>query len=241
MGDAGERGDDDQGQGTGGVGGRIKRLLGGRPLSVYGVLLAGVGVLAILLAIVYVTGRGDGTGQETPSCLDVDRAAAEQAIAEGQVERVSIVTEQDRPERGPLAVELELTDGATCWQLPQGIASQSDLNQVIGIVTVYNEVRAGEQRIRFRWVQAPNIPPQLLATATPTPTVTPLPTPTALPTETPPPPTETPVPPTETPPPPTETPPPPTALPALASPTATPATISAPVVGPGTPGPAGAP
>ena len=48
---------------------RLERLLGGRPLSVYGVLLAGIGVLVVLLAIVYVTGRSDGSGQEAPPCL----------------------------------------------------------------------------------------------------------------------------------------------------------------------------
>ena len=122
---------------------RLERLLGGRPLSVYGVLLAGIGVLVVLLAIVYVTGRSDGSGQEAPPCLGVDRAAAEQAITGGLIERIRVVSEQDQPERGPLAVTLDLTDGATCWSLPQGVASQADLNQIIGVATVFNEIFAG--------------------------------------------------------------------------------------------------
>ena len=205
AGDQDQRADDPHG---GGLRGRLERLLGGRPLSVYGVLIAGIGVLALLLAIVVITGRGDGAGDETPICLPIDRDKAFDAIDAGTVERMNVVREQDRPEVGPIAVTLDLNDG-DCRRLPEGVASQRDLYEIIGVVTVFNESREGEQRIRVRWAEQ-SIPAELRATATPTPTVTPpptytpVPTPTPLPTNTPPP-TATIVPPTPSPAPPTAT------------------------------------
>ncbi len=235
MQDAGNQRED--GADGGGTRFRLERLLGNRPLSVYGILLAGVGVLVLLLAVVYFTGRTNGPGQGTTTCLPVTPGEARGAINDGQVERVNVVTEEGRPERGPLAVTLNLNDDDnTCRALPEGISAQPDLYEVIGFVTVYNQ-RAGEQRIRLDFEAQSDIPPLLLATATATPTVTPLPTTTPVPTEIPVP-TETPVPPTETPVPPTETAVPPTPPPFVAAPTATAATITAPMVEPATPPPA---
>lgn len=238
MQDAGSQRED--GAEGGGARVRLERLLGNRPLSVYGILLAGVGVLVLLLLIVYVTGRGDGSGQEVPPCLPVTPGEARDAVNEGLVERVNVVTEEGQPERGPLKVTLDLNDDDNnCRELPEGISAQRDLYELIGFVTVYNQ-RAGEQRIRLNFEPLSNIPASMLATATPTPTVTPAPataTATPVPTETPTP-TETPIPPTETPVPmpPTTTPVPPTP-PSIASPTATVATIVAPVVEAGSPVP----
>ena len=239
MQDAGDQRKD--GTGGGGTRFRLERFLGNRPLSVYGILLAGVGVLVLLLAIVYVTGRGDGSGQEVPPCLPLTSGEARDAVNDGLVERVNVVTEEGRPERGPLKVTLNLNDDDNnCRELPEGISAQQDLYEIIGFVTVYNQ-RAGEQRIRLNFEPLSNIPASMLATATPTPTVTPVPaTATPPPTETPAP-TATPVPPTETPTPPTETPRPPTAAPIVAAPTATTATIIAPIVDAGTPVPPGVP
>ena len=217
-------GDHDQdGNAPSGVRSRFGRLLGNRPLSVYGVLVAGAGVLVLLLLVIIVTGRGTNPAQESITCLGIDRAEAETAINTGLVERISIVTEQGKPERGPLAVTFYLVDG-NCRRLPEGVPAQPDLYRIIGVLTVFNQTRAGEQRVNVRWEQQANIPNELLATATATPTVTPLPTPTPRPTETPIPPTETPIPPTETPvPPPTDTPvPPPTETPVPPLPTAAP-------------------
>lgn len=216
---------------------RLEGLLGGRPLSVYGVLLAGIAVLVVLLGIVWATGRGGGTAQ-TPTCLDVDLPLAKKAVSDGSVERLQVVTAQEQPERGALAVELHLNDGTTCWQLPQGVAGQEALNQIIGVAAVYNEVRAGEQRISLQWEQLSNIPPALLETATPIPTATPTPTPTPLPTPTPRP-TVTPILPTRTPISPTAPPTVPPLPAAAASPSATAATITAPVVETASPGPVG--
>lgn len=216
---------------------RLERLLGGRPLSVYGVLLAGVAVLAVLLGIVWATGRGDGTGQEIAPCLPITRDEALADINEGAVERVSVVTEEGKVEGGPLLINLHLNNG-TCHQPPAGVPAQRDLHEIIGVVTVYNQ-RAGEQRVRLNWREEPNVTASLLATATPTPTATPLPTATALPTATPRP-TETPLPATPTAVPPTRTPLPtvPPPIPAgVASPSATAATISAPIEDAASPGP----
>jgi len=189
--------------GSGGLQARVVRLLGGRPLSVYGVLLAGVGVLVLLLAIVVITARGDDPGDGTFECLDVTLQEAESAIAHGDVERITVVSPTDKPETGPIKVSMRLNDGY-CRQLPQGAVSQPDLYYIIGVVDYYNQSREGEQRISLRYERQPNIPKELLATATPTatalPTVTPAPTMTPAP---------TPVPPTRTPRPPTATPSPP--------------------------------
>lgn len=242
---------------SGGVRGWYGRIVGDRSLQVYGILLAGVGVLAILLLIVYLTGRDDGSGRDAPVCLDIDQQEARRVIASGELARMTVLTEQDRPELGPVAVSLGLND-QSCRELPQGIGGQTDLNEIIGIVTVYNEVMAGEQRVQINWRAQSNIPAALLSspTPTPTPTVTAVPTETVTVTETSIPPTATAVPPTETaasptvtslpatatptPPRPTRTPAPPATLPvAAASPiptTPTPAPIIEPA---GSPAPAG--
>ncbi len=209
--------------GNGGLQARLVRLLGGRPLSVYGVLLAGVGVLVLLLAIVVITARGDDAGQGAFECLDVTLQEAEAAITHGDVERITVVSPTDKPETGPIKVSMRLNDGY-CRQLPQGAVSQPDLYYIIGVVDYYNQSREGEQRISLRYERQPNIPKELLATATPTatalPTTTPAPTATLAPT------------PTRTPRPPTPTPPPPTPTPTVAAPRSTPVPTRAPVAPP---------
>ncbi|MDP9365675.1 MAG: hypothetical protein M3Q10_15880, partial [Chloroflexota bacterium] len=212
MQDAGDRREDDRDREPGEEGSRLdrlfgrrilpRRLLAGQPLSVYGVLLAGVGVLVVLLAIIWATARGDGTGEQ-PLCLPTTAEEARRSINDGLVARMRVLTEEGRPERGPLLVTLDLNNDS-CHQLPAGVAAQGDLYQIIGFVTVFNESRAGEQRISLDWNRETDITPLLLATPTPTPTVTPVPTDTPTPTETPVPPTATPlptatVPPTSTP------------------------------------------
>ena len=149
--------------------GWYERVLGNRPLQVYGILLGGVAVLTLLLVIVYWTGRDDSDRRDSLVCLPFDRQEAARAIAEGQVERVTVLTDQDRPALGPVAVELDLLD-QSCRELPKGIGGQAELNEIIGMVTVFNEVMAGERRIQTRWEQQANIPAALLSSPTPTPT-----------------------------------------------------------------------
>lgn len=221
-----------------------RRLVGEQSLSVYGVLLAGVGVLAVLLGIIWATGRGDGPADK-PDCLTTTPDEALANINDGAVASMRVLTEQGRPERGPLLVTLDLNNG-NCRRLPEGIAAQPELYQIIGYVTVFNQSRAGEQRINLDWNEESDPPALSLATATPTPTVTPQPTDTPTPTETPVPPTAPPptatVAPTATPAP-TATRPPPTAT-ATPAPPSPPPTRAAPapsVPTPVTPPPTAAP
>ena len=146
--------------------GGVRGLLGGRPFSIYLVLAAGLAVLLLLLALVVLTGRDD-QGPQPPICLPIAPDQAERALTRGQVAQVNVLTEEGRPETGPLAVTLDLTDG-NCRELPKGIQSQPDFYRLIGIVTVYNQTRAGEQRIVLSWRQQGNIPADLLATPTAT-------------------------------------------------------------------------
>lgn len=190
----------------------LRRLLGGRPLSMYAVLIVGIGVLAALLGVLIVTTRGD----EPPliTCLPVTLDEGEALVRGGQVGHISVLTERGKPETGPLAVTLDLDNGS-CRELPKGVAGQRDLYQAVGVVTVHNQTQPADNRVRIVWEEQADIPPPLLATNTPTP----LPTSTPLPTPTPEPPTPTLVPPTPTPEPPTPTPEPPTPTPAPPTPT----------------------
>ena len=190
------------------------------PLSVLGVLVAGLLVLAGLLAVVIVTGRNKNPGPLPLTCLPVSLPEARASLQAGAISRLTVLTEQGKPQVGPLALSFDLADG-NCRELPKGVQAQDELYRFIGEVTLWNELSAGEQRVRIVWEQQGNIPPQILATVTPVPTATATPTatpvpPTALPTATEvptatPEPTATPVP-TATPAP-TETPVPPTATP----------------------------
>jgi hypothetical protein len=207
-----------------------RRFLAGRPLSFYGTLIVGIGVLAALAAVIIVTGRGDEKPPTT--CLPVNLEEGEALVRSGKVERMSVLTESGKPETGPLAVTLNLGTGS-CRELPKGVGAQRDLYQAVGFVTVHNQSQPADNRVRIVWEEQADIPLMLLSTNTPiplptsTPTETPVPQPTASPTPvpatpTPMPPTSTPVPPTATSVPPTVTPIPPTAtmLPAVASPRA---------------------
>lgn len=193
-----------------------RRLMGRRPLTMSAVLIAGIGVLAALTAVLIVTSRGD---QPPPiTCLPVTVDEGETLIREGQVARISVLTVRGQPQTGPIAVSMDLRNG-TCRELPKGVAGQRQLYEAVGVVTVHNQSQSSDNRVRIDWEEQDDIPPLLLATNSPTPTPAP---PTPSPTVTPLPPTATPAPP-----PPTATPPPtPTATLAptatLVPPTATP-------------------
>ncbi|MFN8592826.1 MAG: hypothetical protein U0031_15305 [Thermomicrobiales bacterium] len=199
-----------------------RRLLGKRPLSMYIVLIAGIGVLAALVAVLIVTTRGD----EPPpiTCLPITVDEGESLIRDGKVARMSVLTVRGRPETGPIAVSMDLQSGS-CRELPKGVAGQRDLYEAVGVVTVHNQSQPADNRIRIVWEEQDDIPQLLLATNTPTPTPAP---PTSTPTETPPP--------TATAEPPTTTPLPPTATAAPATPT--PAPTATPVPATRTPVPA---
>ena len=200
-----------------------RRLVGRRPLSMYAVLIAGIGVLAALAAILIVTTRGEQPAAIT--CLPVTVDEGETLIRQGRVDRMNVLTVRGKPETGPIAVSMDLDNGS-CRELPKGVAGQRQLYEAVGVVTVHNQSQPADRRVRIVWEEQDDIPPPLLATNTPTPTPAPptsTPTQTAVPTQTPVPPTATPQPPTPTPTavPPTPTPVPPT--PTRVPPTRTPA------------------
>jgi hypothetical protein len=157
-------------------------LRGDRPLSVYAVLLAG-GIVLLLLLIVVVTTSLDSNEPQRSTCLGIDLREAETAITNGQVRQLTIVTEEDDPATGPVAVTIDLTD-QVCRRLPEGIAAQPELYRIIGLATVYNQTFPGEQSIAIRWETQPDIPAELLATPTVTPTPLPTTTATIVPTAT---------------------------------------------------------
>ena len=201
----------------------MQRRLDGKPVLIYGTLIAGAFVLFLLLMIVWLSTRNDGS--PVILCLDTSVAEAEQRIVAGQVRRIDVLIDAEQPMNGLTAIQMELEDGE-CRKLPEGADNRAELLQILGLVELYNQEGAGNIRVEY---QRETIPPNLLVTSTPvrseTPTAsaspipgTPIPVPsTATPTS-----TSTPAPsrtPSSTP---TRT---PTETPVPASPTTRPATV----------------
>src|SRR5687767_1669623 len=90
---------------------RLGGTLGGRPLSVCGVLLAGAAVLLLLLAIIWLTADDGGNG-DGPTCTNVEFSEAIDLIKGGDVERVQVTYAEDRANIGPILVRLSLVDDA---------------------------------------------------------------------------------------------------------------------------------
>jgi hypothetical protein len=181
---------------------RLGGTLGGRPLSVYGVLLAGAAVLLILLAIIWITAGGGGGG-ERPTCQNVELAGAIELIESAQVERVRVTYAEEQAAVGPVVLELTTIDAACRLFQPQGVQGSPDMYTIIGVVDYWNRT-SGERRIDLSIEPSDAILAELLWTPTPIPTATVEPTATSEPTSTVPVPTEppaspTPIPPTETP------------------------------------------
>ncbi|MDP9354593.1 MAG: hypothetical protein M3R02_04790 [Chloroflexota bacterium] len=146
---------------------RLERLLGGRPLTVYGVLAAGVGVLLVLLLIIWITAGGGGSDDKAPPCFALDGATARDAVLNGEVERVDVTYALDQPEFGPALLRLDKIDG-TCISLEQGAKGLEGAYQVIGAVAYYNEITE-QQRVRLDY-DAVDVPAAVLTIPTPTPT-----------------------------------------------------------------------
>ena len=176
---------------------RLGRGLGGRSLSVYGILLAGGAVLLILLAIVWIT-ADDGDDGDGPTCLNIRVDEANELIETGEVERLQVQWAQDRPETGPITLDLRTVDGACRSLEPQGVEGQPEIWEIVGHAFLRNEI-SEERQIDIDIDPSDALLPAFLWTPTPVPTATVEPTPTVpVPTE--PPASPTPVPPTETPP-----------------------------------------
>jgi hypothetical protein len=193
----------------------MQRRLDGKPALIYGTLAAGALVLLLLLMIVWLSTRDDGS--KVKLCLDASVAQAQQAIIDGGVRRIDVLIDDQQPLQGLTAIQLELADGE-CRKLPEGADNRPGLLQILGLVELYNQEADGNIHVEY---QREAIPAELLMTSTPIPSEVP-PTREASPSSG----TPVPVPasrtPTATPEPsltPTETPPP-------ASPTASPSTTT---------------
>lgn len=120
----------------------------GRPMSVYGILAAGVTALLILLVVIYLTAsdRGD---PDQPICTTITPEQASLAVRDRQAERLTIAYDDEietpTSERwGPVLARLDYVDGQ-CANLPQGIANQADVYEIVGVINVYNEITENTQ------------------------------------------------------------------------------------------------
>lgn len=160
---------------------RLNQRLGGRPLIVYLVLLAGGATLLLLIIIVWISASGPGR-ENRPICTTISPGEAQRAILDGDVQRIDVLVDKQDPLHSLTGMNIEFVDG-TCRQLPQGADARDQLYFILGVTDFYN--RFGEQRVKVTYQQQ-DIPRELLATSTPTPTATipPTETPTPEPTAT---------------------------------------------------------
>src|SRR5919108_660493 len=78
------------------------------------------------------------SGSPVQLCLDTTVAQAESAIMNGQVRRVDVLIDEERPVEGLTAIQLELQDGE-CSKLPEGADNRASLLQVLGLIELYNQ------------------------------------------------------------------------------------------------------
>jgi hypothetical protein len=142
----------------------LERRFGERPYLVYAALAAGALVLLILLMIVWLS-TNDGDGDQ-PLCLDLSVDDAQSAILSGKVKRADVLLDEDQPMHGLTAIQLELEEGE-CRKLPEGADNRNALYQILGLIELYNQEGEGNVRVEYLRQQ---VPPELLWTATSTPT-----------------------------------------------------------------------
>lgn len=157
----------------------------GRPKSVYIILFGGVAALVILLFVVYLS--SDRSIPDQPICSTISIDNAQSSVLEGRIRGITIAyddtAEPPSAENwGPVLVRLNFTDGQ-CANLPQGIMQQDRLYQLIGTITMYNDVTEN-QKVEIKYDRSTELPESLYYTPTPQPTSEPdeTPTPTAEPT-----------------------------------------------------------
>jgi hypothetical protein len=153
---------------------RLRSSLGGRPIMVYLVLVAGAATLLLLLIIVWYSATGGGN-DESPLCTAISADDASQLILAGQVGRIDVLVDRDQPLDSLTLIVLRNNDGS-CRQTAQGADVRDDLYRILGVVEIYNNF--GDQRVRVHY-QRQDVQSELLSTSTPTSL------PTAIPTETP--------------------------------------------------------
>lgn len=171
---------------------RLKQRFGGgqttedgRPKSVYIILFVGVAALVILLFVVYLSSDRSIPDQPICSTISVDQAQA--SVLEGRMRGITIAYDDtaEPPSAlnwGPVLVRLSYTDGQ-CANLPQGIMQQDRLYQLIGTITMYNDVTEN-QKVEIKYDRSTELSESLFHTPTPLPTPEPDagPTPTEEPT-----------------------------------------------------------
>jgi hypothetical protein len=117
----------------------------------------------LLLAVVWISATNDGDGNE-PFCTAISPADARSAVLAGEVERVNILVDDDRPTDSLTGIQLNFAD-ETCRQTPQGADIRDQLYSIIGAVGLYNNFSDTSIEVRY---QEQEIQPELLATSTPT-------------------------------------------------------------------------
>ena len=145
----------------------VQRRLEGKPVLIYGTLIAGAVVLLLLLMVVWLSTRNSGSPVNL--CLDTNVAEAQAAILEGGVRRADVLIDAEQPMQGLTAIQLELEDGE-CRKLPEGADNRGQLLQVLGLIELYNQEGDGNVRVEY---QREEVPANLSAHLHPIPTITP--------------------------------------------------------------------
>lgn len=145
----------------------FQRRLEGKPMLIYGTLIAGAMALLFLLLVVWLSTRDSGS--KVILCLDTSVAEAESAIIGGSVRRADVLLDAENPVEGLTAIQLQLESGE-CRKLPEGADNRAELLQVLGLIELSNQQGEGSIRVEY---QRETIPPNLLVTSTPIPSVTP--------------------------------------------------------------------
>jgi len=154
----------------------------GRPLSVYGILAIGVATLLVLLLVVYFS-ASDRDNPDQPICTSIQPAQAENAVRDGQAQRLTIAYDDEiemptNKRWGPVLARLDYADGQ-CANLPQGIANQGDVYAIVGVINFYNETTENPQ-VEIVYDRSNSldeglfVPPTIPTTPTPVPTATPV-------------------------------------------------------------------
>lgn len=151
----------------------------GRPLSVYGVLAIGVVTLLVLLLVVYFSAT-DRDNPEAPICTTIQPVQAELAVRDGQAQRLTVAydDEVEMPTNdrwGPVLARLDYVDGQ-CANLPQGVANQSDVYAIVGVINFYNETTENPQ-VEIVYDRSNSLDEALFLVPTSVPTATTVPSP----------------------------------------------------------------
>lgn len=147
---------------------RLEQRIGGRPLILYLVIVAGVGALLLLLVIIIVSATKDDSNNQS-TCLDISPHDAVSEIFAGNVEKATITIDNEQSQLGPVAIKIEFKDNGGCRSLPQGVDNRDGMLQILGAIEYANSING--QKVRTEYDRE-DVPVELLSTATPTPSPT---------------------------------------------------------------------